>query len=81
MIGDNTDRSWEKLGRQDPYYGVLTDEKFRSSKLDAGARQEFFASGSVHMAELCSASRRRSDRSPAAERWTSAAALAAWLFP
>jgi len=52
MIGDNTDRSWEKLGRQDPYYGVLTGEKFRSSKLDAGARQEFFASGSVHMAEL-----------------------------
>jgi 2-polyprenyl-3-methyl-5-hydroxy-6-metoxy-1,4-benzoquinol methylase len=52
MIGDNTDRSWEMLGRQDPYYGVLTDEKFRNAKLDAGARQEFFASGSVHMAAL-----------------------------
>jgi hypothetical protein len=29
MIGDNTDRSWEMLGRTDPYYGVLTDDKFR----------------------------------------------------
>jgi 2-polyprenyl-3-methyl-5-hydroxy-6-metoxy-1,4-benzoquinol methylase len=52
MIGDNTDRSWEMLGRTDPYYGVLTDEKFRSAKLDAGARQEFFASGSEHMDAL-----------------------------
>jgi len=52
MIGNNTDRSWEMLGRTDPYYGVLTDEKFRSAKLDASARREFFASGSVHMIAL-----------------------------
>ena len=52
MIGDDTDRSWEMLARTDPYYGVLTDEKFRREKLDAGALDAFFASGSVHMAAL-----------------------------
>jgi len=52
MIGDNSDRSWETLGRTDPYYGVLTDQRFRRAKLDASALEEFFASGSVHMAGL-----------------------------
>jgi 2-polyprenyl-3-methyl-5-hydroxy-6-metoxy-1,4-benzoquinol methylase len=52
MIGDNTDRSWEMLGRTDPYYGVLTDDRFRRAKLDAGALHEFFDSGTAHMVAL-----------------------------
>jgi SAM-dependent methyltransferase len=43
---------WEKLGRKDPYFGVLTHEKFRSARIDAEARAEFFASGERHVA-LC----------------------------
>ena len=52
MIADNSDKSWETLGRTDPYYGVLTSERFRSKNLDASARDEFFASGSQSMVDL-----------------------------
>ena len=52
IIGDNSDKSWEQLGRTDPYYGVLTQDKFRRGKLDPEARKEFFSSGSVHMVSL-----------------------------
>jgi len=41
----NTDKAWEKWGRQDPYYGVLTDTKFRNNNLTTEAKDEFFASG------------------------------------
>lgn len=37
--------SWSILGDQDPYYGVLTDEKYRSSKLDKNVLAEFYNSG------------------------------------
>lgn len=40
-----TDRDWENWGRQDPYFGVITQERFRLRNLDAAARQEFFQSG------------------------------------
>ena len=43
-----TDREWEKWGQQDPYFGVLTCERFRSTQLDVAARAEFFASGHWH---------------------------------
>ena len=44
------EQEWEKLGRRDPYFGVLSDEKFRAARLDAAARAEFFASGERHVA-------------------------------
>jgi SAM-dependent methyltransferase len=44
-----TDLEWEKWGRQDPYYGVLTVDRFRAAKLDEAARAEFFASGQWHV--------------------------------
>ena len=52
MLGDNSDRSWEQWGKTEPYYGVLTSEKFRRAKIDPAARREFFTSGSAHMAAL-----------------------------
>lgn len=45
----NTDHAWEEWGRRDPYYGVITDPKFRCSKLDDQARTEFFESGRLHV--------------------------------
>jgi SAM-dependent methyltransferase len=45
----NTDAEWEKWGRQDPYYGVITADRFRSDKLDEQALAEFFATGQMHV--------------------------------
>lgn len=44
------DKEWEKLGRSDPYYGVLSHEKFRSDALNHTTMQDFFASGQQHIA-------------------------------
>ncbi|MBL0125185.1 MAG: methyltransferase domain-containing protein [Betaproteobacteria bacterium] len=44
----NTDSAWEAWGQQDPYYGVITDPKFRKSTLTAEAKREFFDSGHAH---------------------------------
>ncbi len=41
---------WEKQGKKDPYFGVLSDEKFRTRQIDAAARAEFFESGERHVA-------------------------------
>ena len=45
----STDLAWEEWGRRDPYFGVITNAKFRLSELTAEARREFFASGDVHV--------------------------------
>lgn len=52
MFKDNTDESWEKIGKNDPYYGVLTFDKYRTNNLDASGRIGFFESGTQHMVEL-----------------------------
>ena len=48
MIQD-TDKHWERWGKEDPYYGVLSSDKFRREVLDDNARQEFFATGDKHI--------------------------------
>jgi len=45
----DTDTAWEQWGARDPYYGVLTDPRFRTSALTAEAKDEFFDSGSRHV--------------------------------
>ena len=52
MLGDNSDESWEVLGKQKPYFGVLTSERFRSDRLNDDLKREFFASGADHVAWL-----------------------------
>jgi SAM-dependent methyltransferase len=44
----STDVAWEEWGRRDPYFGVITDPKFRRSGMDDRAKQEFFDSGESH---------------------------------
>jgi 2-polyprenyl-3-methyl-5-hydroxy-6-metoxy-1,4-benzoquinol methylase len=44
-----TDRDWERWGATDPYFGVLSREKYRSTKLDLSAKKDFFASGEAHV--------------------------------
>jgi SAM-dependent methyltransferase len=41
----STDIAWETWGQRDPYFGVITDPKFRMSGIDEDVRREFFASG------------------------------------
>lgn len=43
------ENDWKTLGEIDPYYGVLSAEKFKSSKLDDKSREQFFASGVAHV--------------------------------
>ncbi len=52
MLGDNSDESWEVLGKQNPYFGVLTSEQFRADRLDENFKREFFSSGADHVAWL-----------------------------
>jgi SAM-dependent methyltransferase len=44
-----TDRDWEVWGRNNPYFGVLSDSRFLNSNLDDDSLQEFFASGERHV--------------------------------
>ncbi len=38
-----------RWGRQDPYFAVITNEKFRRAKLTDDAKREFFESGRYHV--------------------------------
>jgi SAM-dependent methyltransferase len=44
--------AWETLARREPYFAVLTDERFLSDKLTDAARDEFFASGEADVTRL-----------------------------
>jgi SAM-dependent methyltransferase len=45
----STDFAWEEWGRRDPYFGVITDPKFRRSGISQPLRREFFDSGDSHV--------------------------------
>ena len=49
---DNPDKSWREYGELDPYFGVLTEERFRKSNLTTEALEGFFASGESHVAAI-----------------------------
>jgi 2-polyprenyl-3-methyl-5-hydroxy-6-metoxy-1,4-benzoquinol methylase len=59
---------WERLAAREPYWAVLTDDKYRSSTITEGALQEFFASGESHVALLFEVVRTRLDPTFAPER-------------
>ena len=48
----NASKQWELFGEKDPYYGVLTDERFKREALGDDARRRFFDSGDEQLAEL-----------------------------
>jgi SAM-dependent methyltransferase len=45
----DTDREWERLGDVDPYYAVLSWDKYRAAELTPEAKAEFFESGRTHV--------------------------------
>jgi SAM-dependent methyltransferase len=44
-----TDAAWEEWGKRDPYFGVITDPRFRRSALNEATRRDFFATGVGHV--------------------------------
>ncbi|WBH15170.1 class I SAM-dependent methyltransferase [Sphingomonas radiodurans] len=52
---------WTALGEQDPYWSVLTDDRFRSAQIDAAGLAAFHASGAA-AASLIDITVGRSDR-------------------
>ncbi|WNC71199.1 class I SAM-dependent methyltransferase [Thalassotalea psychrophila] len=54
----STDKAWEKFGKNNPYYGVCTEDKFRNSKLTAENKAEFFQSGDVYIENIINNVRR-----------------------
>jgi cyclopropane fatty-acyl-phospholipid synthase-like methyltransferase len=52
MIIDNPDRSWEQYGKNDPYFGVLADNKFRRANLSTDTKAAFFNSGEEYVSQL-----------------------------
>jgi len=44
----STDDAWEEWGQRDPYFGVITNPRFRRGQMDAEAKREFLESGRVH---------------------------------
>jgi SAM-dependent methyltransferase len=49
MPSNNTDRDWESLAHEDPYWSVLTQDRFRKKVLDETGRREFFLSGEKYI--------------------------------
>ncbi|MCL6258963.1 class I SAM-dependent methyltransferase [Aquiflexum sp. TKW24L] len=43
--------TWKHFGKEDPYYGVLSDQKYKSENLTSEGLTEFFATGEVYVAE------------------------------
>ena len=61
MSDRTTDSAWERYGREDPYFGVLTDEKYRRARLTEAQKAEFFSSGTAHVAGVISTIRHHID--------------------
>ena len=57
-LADNPDESWRKFGKKDPYFGVLTAERFRKENLNEAALSDFFATGEDHIANILEILRR-----------------------
>ena len=47
----STDRAWEQYGKDNPYFGVLSDERFRGASLSESALRDFYASGEEYVQE------------------------------
>jgi ubiquinone/menaquinone biosynthesis C-methylase UbiE len=52
VLVKSSDHHWEKFGQTDPYFGVLTQHKYKSANLTDESRAEFFKSGEVYVAQV-----------------------------
>ena len=54
MTADRAARDWETLARQEPFFAVLTEERFLRDQMSEDDRQAFFASGEADIDHLFS---------------------------
>jgi SAM-dependent methyltransferase len=47
-LTDHPDWSWQRYGQTEPYYAVLTSDRYLQDNMTPAAREEFFASGEGH---------------------------------
>ena len=48
----DTNKDWQLIAKEDPYWGVLSDERFRGKQLGQENRAEFFESGERYVADV-----------------------------
>jgi SAM-dependent methyltransferase len=51
-LDHSTDIAWEEWGRRDPYFGVITNPKFRRNVINQEAKEDLFLSGRMHVANV-----------------------------
>ncbi len=56
-LAHGTDKDWEKWGKENPYFGVITDPKFLNSNMADASLREFFSSGERHVEHVFEAIR------------------------
>lgn len=47
-----TDRAWEQFGEKNPYYGVLTHQKYRQTEINDEALADFFDTGERYIQDI-----------------------------
>ena len=47
-----SNNEWEKIGKSEPYWGVLTSEKYKRKNLTTELKQEFFNSGEKYVKQI-----------------------------
>jgi trans-aconitate methyltransferase len=62
VFDNNTDRDWEKFGKDDAYFGVIAHPKYRKSNLTEEGKKEFFQSGADDIDRVLSTVRRQIDQ-------------------
>ena len=56
-LSDNSDDSWRQYGKNDPYFGVFSADRFRGKNLNEATLKEFFDSGETQIDEVLQAAR------------------------
>lgn len=56
-----TDHDWKRWGKDDPYFGVASDEGFRTETLTDASREAFFRTGEAHIEGVLAAVRAHFD--------------------
>lgn len=52
MLNSNTDKDWEYYGKTNPYFGVVSWEKFKQENLSSEAIEDFFNTGQKHVGKI-----------------------------
>jgi SAM-dependent methyltransferase len=61
MVTGNSDVEWERYGKQFPYFGVLTEDKYRTGELSESLLEEFFQTGEEDIRSLLKSVRQHLD--------------------